>query len=181
MKFVLLSVSLALTLGLSVARAQKQSPKKPTVPVSPWHSSTKRNEMDSIATTTLYVDSINSDAAVVVRCGGGKAEVYVNLADYVQPELGEGHAIRVKFDTGEPEAEYWYPSTDNRGLFSSDAPFLIRRLLNSKKFMFEFTPYEKQKKVLSFNVMGLERVLNPIFKSCGAIPATIEEGRINER
>ena len=55
---------------------------------SRWHSSSKNGEMDGIVTTTLTLDSSNLGgvAGLTIRCGGEKADIYIYLNDYVQPE-----------------------------------------------------------------------------------------------
>jgi hypothetical protein len=130
--------------------------------------------MDGVVSTTLSVDSSNFGGAggLVIRCGGDKAEVYVYLDDYAQPELGGGHTIRVKFDSAAPISEAWHESTDSRGLFTYFPLQLLKKLLSTRRFLFEFTPYEKQKKVFSFDLIGLSRVLTPpMAKSCGQLTA----------
>jgi hypothetical protein len=134
-----------------------------------WTVTSKKNEMDGIVTTTLVADSSNFSGAggLAVRCGGNKAEVYVALGDYVQPEL-HNHSVRIKFDAEEPIPEGWNASTDSKGLFSYYSLPLLHRLLTAKKFLFEFTPFEDSKRVLSFDLTGLPRALTPaILKSCG--------------
>ena len=167
--FILASLVLPLVSSLYI---QKPVQRKATRPASPlrWTSSSKKSEMDGIVTTTLMLDATgNPDAALVIRCGGGKATVYVYLGDYVQPGA-EWPSVRTKFDAGEPKSDTWGNSTNMQGLFSPTPSSLLRSLQNSKKFLFEFTPYEKRPKILTFDVIGFERVLNPIAKSCGEIP-----------
>jgi len=166
------TVNVLLTLS-TVGYSFGQQPKAP-VPAkqapSHWRVSLKKSEMDGVVTTTLVADSSNFSGAggLAIRCGGNKAEVYVALGDYVQPELGGGHSARIKFDSEEPISEDWYESTDSKGLFSHYPLPLLHRLLTAKKFLFEFTPFEASKHVLSFDLTGLSRALTPaILKSCG--------------
>ena len=139
-------------------------------PASRWSVSSKKSAMDGVVTTTLVNHSVNFGAAggIVIRCGENKAEVYVNLGDFVQPELGGGHSVRIKFDSDPPIPEGWSESTDNKALFSYRPVLLLRRLLTAKTFLFEFTPFEAGVRILSFNLMGLSRALTPaLLNSCG--------------
>jgi hypothetical protein len=134
--------------------------------------------MDGVVTTTLSVDSSNygGNGGLIIRCGGGKAQIYVYLDDYAQPELGGGHTVRLKFDSGDPVEDGAFESSDSRGLFTYYPLQLLRRLKRTRVFLFEFTPYEKQKKVLSFNLTGLSGVLTPEReKSCGQLPDDAED------
>jgi hypothetical protein len=157
---------------LLVGYAPGQQPKAaPKQPQSHWHSSSSKNELDGIVTTTLTLHSSNfgGAGALVIRCGGDQAEIYVALGDYVQPELGGGHSVRIKFDAEAPITEDWTESTDSRGLFTYAPLPLLHKLLRIRQFLFEFTPFEKRSKVFSFDLFGLVRAVAPIERSCGEL------------
>jgi hypothetical protein len=105
-----------------------------------------------------------------------KAEVYVSLGDFVQPELEGGHSVRIKFDSDPPISEGWSEATDSKALFSYVPLQLMRRLLKTKRFLFEFRPFESSNRVLSFDLTGLSRALTPaITTSCGELSPDDED------
>ena len=166
----------AMSILIGHGLGQQQPPKTSTAPgnqpLSRWRVSSKKNEMDGVVTTTLITRSLNLGAAgaLIIRCGGDKAEVYVSVGDQVQPELGGGHSVRIKFDSEAPIPEGWNESTDSRALFSYLPLQLMHRLLTTKRFLFEFTPFESSNRVLSFDLTGLFRAITPaITKSCGEL------------
>lgn len=141
-------------------------------PTSHWRVASKKSVMDGVITTTLATDSLNLSGvrSLIIRCGGNKAELYVAVGDLVQPELGGGHRVRIKFDSDPPIPEEWSESTDNKALFSYLPLQLMHRLLKTKWFFFEFAPFESTNRVLSFDLTGLSHILTPaITKSCGEL------------
>ena len=124
--------------------------------------------MDGTTSYRLLTDAIGGvPAALIIRCAKGVPEVYIHVADYVQPELGGGHTIRLKFDALTARIESWEQSTDSKSLFSLFPSLMLYRMIKSKRMLFEFTPYEKPKRLITFNVSGLETALKPMAGSCG--------------
>lgn len=110
-----------------------------------WQVDESSNSMDRTKTTVF------SDNGVVIRFTGRRLEAYVTTPEMV----GENTSVRIRFDDGKPIRQNWSRSEDYHALFSPDPRGLIAYLQKSKKFYFEYNPYEKLSQTLSFDVAGL--------------------------
>src|ERR1700690_3135034 len=114
-----------------------------------WIVSTDTNPMDSVKTVTALKSSLQAPTSeLVVRCKGRNAEVFVNVHEVVSPEYG----VRVKFDQGPARRESWERATSYDALFSSAVVDFLRSVSSAKTFYFEYTPYGKSARVVSFDL-----------------------------
>ena len=119
-----------------------------------WVVTTDTNPMDSVKTVTALKNSLEDPrSTLVIRCKGRHAEVYVNTAEIVSSE----YAVRVKFDQGKPTRQLWERSTGYDALFSSDPGDFLKQLKASQLFYFEYEPYGKLEKVVSFDVTSFPK------------------------
>ncbi len=141
-----------------------------------WQASDKTDPMDGIKETSLLLESedkvrglIGSHSAFLcVRCRKGKLEAFVSLGGPVESEYGsDDYGVRTKLDDDAAVRGRWNGSTDREALFSPRPVELVKRLEDSKVFLFEFTPFEQQQTAIKFNVVGLREKLAPIAESCG--------------
>ncbi len=169
MKFTLL---IAFIVAITGCRQEASSPKTSAVPSaceisnpaksgSLWEFSESENVMDGKKkTTAMLSNSVGS--SIVIRCTGarlmddllckkGKLEAYVTTREMVG-----GEAVRLKFDDGVPVRQNWSRSDDYKGLFSPNPRQFVADLVKSKKFYFEYSPYEKIPDTVLFTSEGIQ-------------------------
>jgi hypothetical protein len=138
-----------------------------------WIVTTEISPMDSVKTVTALRDSAERpSAALVIRCKGKHLEVYVNANEVVSEESG----VRIKFDEGKATRQHWERATSYDALFSPDAVDLLRSMKSAKTFYFEFTPYQRAARVVSFDV---SKIPESIYAAC--VTAEIEKADARAR
>lgn len=117
-----------------------------------WVVTSETNPMDSVKTVAALKDSVEHPAAaLVIRCRGKHAEVYVKAPEVVSEEYG----VRIKFDEGKAAKQRWERATSYDALFSPAPVDLLRSVRAAKTFYFEYTPYQRAARVVSFDVTNL--------------------------
>ncbi len=106
--------------------------------------------------------------SLIVRCKEGETDVYVVTGMSSNPELGafEEVTVRLRFDAMVPSEEVWSETTSNDALMSRDPVNLAIRLARSRRFRVEFTPFNANPQVVTFDVRGLARHLPRIARAC---------------
>jgi hypothetical protein len=104
-----------------------------------------------------------------IRCAKHKPEVYIYVGEPFETEYGELNAtsVRVKFDDNTPVKQRWSESTNLEAAFAANPAKLTRQLTTSKKFLFEFTPFQKRETTVIFNVGDLKSKLESMADVCG--------------
>jgi hypothetical protein len=117
-----------------------------------WIVTRTTNPMDGIETITAVKRSVESPAAsLVIRCKGKHADVYVDAKEVVSAESG----VRVKFDQGKATRQGWERAASPDALFAPSAGEFLRSMKLAKLFYFEYTPYQRTERVVSFEVNSL--------------------------
>jgi hypothetical protein len=130
---------------------------------SGWIVSTDTSPMDSVKTVTAIKDSVESPSSeLVIRCRGEHAEIYVDAREVISAEYG----VRVKFDRGPARTQSWQRATSYDALFAPAVVDFLRNMKSAKKFYFEYTPYGKAPRVVSFDLGTLPQ---SIYSACLAV------------
>jgi hypothetical protein len=106
--------------------------------------------------------------ALVVRCAGGRTEVFVftQTAAKIEPQT-EDHTVTFSFDGAEAVTELWPDADDHDALFAPDGAAFARRLAGARTLRFGFTPHNAAPATATFQVAGLERALTTAGRECG--------------
>jgi hypothetical protein len=106
--------------------------------------------------------------ALVVRCSGGRAEVFVftDSAAMIEAKT-EDHTVTFAFDTETPTTTRWPDGAEHNALFAPDGPGLTARLMHADSFTFGYTPHNAGAISARFNTSGLADLLKPAAKHCG--------------
>jgi hypothetical protein len=106
--------------------------------------------------------------ALVVRCAGGRTEVFVftQTAAKIEPRT-EDHTVSLSFDGGEAVTELWPDSDDHDALFAPDGAAFARRLAGARTLRFGFSPHNAPPATATFQVAGLDRALATAGRECG--------------
>lgn len=144
------SQSAAATSNSTVSTSPSSAPPATTPAANNWSTRESVNSIDGVKTTVLTNGQGNQN--ILIRFKGPRLDAYV-----ITPEM-VGHddvSVRIRFDEGKPIRQTWERSKDYHALFSPDPRGLLAKLQNSKKFYFEYHPYQKLPETLIFNVDGL--------------------------
>jgi len=114
-----------------------------------WIVTTDTNPIDSVRTVTAVKGSVENPASLlVIRCRGKHAAVYVDAHEVVSSEYG----VRIKFDQDKASKQSWERATSYDALFSPAAGDFLRNMKSAKRLYFEYTPYGRAPRVVSFDV-----------------------------
>jgi hypothetical protein len=157
--------------------AAPSAPQKSTKPTSNWRIEEKTNLMDHSKEVSAILESEDKVPLLIgsyrprlmVRCLQNEIEAAISVGTPIQNEYGEYRrvTVRVKFDEGEPLTQKWIESTSLTALFAPDPILFSEQLSNTKTFLFEFTPFQHETRVVRFQVFGLKDHLPKIQEACG--------------
>jgi hypothetical protein len=106
--------------------------------------------------------------ALVVRCTGKRAEVFVFTDGAAAIEANtEDHTVSFAVDGDEPTTVRWPDGAEHNALFAPDGQALARRLMGADSFTFSFTPHNAGAVTARFRTTGLAAVLHPSARHCG--------------
>lgn len=181
--------SAALTLSLLVARseapalavqaaAEAPAPAAPSAPAttsaatweskSSWLGSQKGIAYEVAAESAVDVWMRRVHPALIVRCNGQQAEVFVFTGTAAAIESNtEDHSVTLRVDDEPFESSLWPDSAEHDALFAPDGAAMARRLMHARTFAFTFTPHNTATVTVRFNTAGLGDLLQPSAKHCG--------------
>ncbi len=103
------------------------------------------------------------------RCKEKKLDAYIVTGTAAavgdDPENLNSHRVRLRFDARKPIVEWWNGATNDEGLFSSSPKEFLRKTVSSQRLRFQFTPFNANPVVASFDVGGLQ-ALAPRLAAC---------------
>jgi type VI secretion system protein VasI len=148
-----------------------------------WQVSTSKSEFDNSTTVLLSLDAENTVEGwltitlptLVLMCRETELDVYVDVETQSNVEYGlyEKATVRVRFDNNQAFETIASESTDGEALFFQDPYQMIISMLRSNEMVFGFTPFNANPAVTTFDLRGLENVIEPLKQSCnwnGAYP-----------
>lgn len=154
----------------------------PALPLSKWKGGSEgRSKMDDRETVTYSVGAENhvtnwlsrrDRPRLAIRCRGSKTELMIDTTASAQPTLGMYNRVpvRVRLDDRQPERQVWNEGTRDEVLFAPNAIGFARRLLKARELRFEYTPLRMAAQVITFDVRGLDMVIDQVAKPCGWKP-----------
>lgn len=161
--------------GLAEPTPQAPEGSSATSAASSWQVQISTSPMDGSRTVALELESDSEfqssfgqhRATLVLRCQEKKTEAYVLTGTPASVESAEDtHTVRLRFDQLQPVTEHWSESTDSKGLFAPNGRQLIARLVKADVLTFEFTPFDANPAIASFNLKGLAEHVGDLAKAC---------------
>ncbi|MBI3661697.1 MAG: hypothetical protein HY234_01410 [Acidobacteria bacterium] len=136
-----------------------------------WHVLEETNAMDGKKEVYLMLFAQNEVAGLFspftpvlgIKCSNGQTGVGVTGTGM----LTFSGNVRVKFDNAAVAREFWNMGSGGGGLISPHAITLARKLTKTKIFLFEFSPVNHAKVVVTFDVRGLDKHLGKVAAACG--------------
>ncbi len=102
---------------------------------------------------------------LTIHCEKGKSAIYVETGMALEVTMVDKQFVRLQFDNKKLFAQNWREVT-NATVSARDASTLIRQLVQSQKFIFEFTPFSSSPVQAEFTVVGLSAYLPQLTKAC---------------
>ncbi len=159
------------------ATAGAEAPKTPS-PDPGWLADSTTSAMENSKKFTMWregsdLSSLGGDRPkLVLICEAKQTKLAVATGDFIQPEYGSGYSVRLRIDDGKPYEEIWDGATNYQALLSRSPIALARKLARAEIFYFEFTPFQKGKRQLSFDVTDFKLYAQEIYakefaEACG--------------
>lgn len=174
-KNLALACALVMT-SLNAQQAYAQTGRgKGTPPPSKWTGGQRgRSAMDDSPTIvySLRAENVISGwlktyrPVMIARCQEGDVDLYIDFGMPMHVESGSTRTIRMRFDEEEAAYAYWNESTDNEALFSTEAAADLKRMAQARTLKVQFTPFNGNPQVATFDVRGFAAPLQRIAKAC---------------
>lgn len=133
-----------------------------------WLGRSKGAAFEVLAAEPVGVWMRNVRPALVVRCTGKRADVFVFTDSAAAIEAStEDHTVTFTFDDEQATSMRWPDGTEHNALFAPDGHGLARRLTRADTFTFSFTPHNAGTVTARFNTTGLAELLQPAARHCG--------------
>ena len=133
-----------------------------------WLGRNKGAAFEVLAAAPVGVWLRNVRPALVVRCSGKRADVFVFTDSAAAIEAGtEDHTVAFAFDGGEATSMRWPDASEHNALFAPDGEGLARKLMLAGTFTFSFTPHNAPTVTARFRTSGLADALKPSARHCG--------------
>lgn len=155
-------------------------PPRPIEPPEPskWNISSVTSPLDD--STNVYA-SIQSNERVrgwigshrpvmTARCKEGETDVYVNIGTQIHTfDFDYGRQLtQVRYRIGDapPRTAMLPESTEGEAFFFSSSVPMLKQMKSADRFVIEYTPFQAGLGTATFDIQGIEEVVNKIAKAC---------------
>jgi hypothetical protein len=187
---VIAAVALLVVIGVFKSRVPaEQKATSSASPPSGWKIETGHDPMTDRQTVDASIEADNdiqgwlqaTRPTLHVTCDGEKSQVYVwtgtaaSVEEDYDGELSADHKVIIRFDGNESFGEGWIESDDHNALFEAHFSLegtdptqrLIVQMVQAKRLLFEFTPFNANPVIAHFDLQGLGQYIDEITKPCG--------------
>jgi hypothetical protein len=120
------------------------------------------------ATQDLPVWMNHARPALVVRCLSRTTEAFVVLDTSTTYEQdADRRTVRVQWDDGPLNTQYWGVSESGRELFAPDGKEFVVRAAAAHTLRFGFTPFNASPVTAEFAVQGFDKMAELVASTCG--------------
>lgn len=142
--------------------------------VRTWDVSKGTSRMDSSGLVHLTLESEDEISLgygkrarplLALRCRENTTALFVSSDWY----LAENVSVQWRIDQEKPAAQTWNGSTNHKaaGLWDGGRSIpLIKSMLGKKTFLIRITTYNEGAREMSFNIEGLDKVIEPLRTAC---------------
>ena len=102
---------------------------------------------------------------LTIQCAKGGAALYVETGIGLEVTVVDQQVVHLQLDGNKPFTQRWREVT-NATVSARDAAALIKQLIQSQKFVFEFTPFNSAPVQAEFAVAGLPSYLPQLAGAC---------------
>jgi len=133
--------------------------------IGDWKISEKTDEMTDERILTLYTKSKDSqffnysskEGQLIIRSTNGKLALIVSWGGFI---TNDGVQVTYRIGNEEAKTEYWSMSTNNQSTFAKRPIEIINKMKDEKRALFRVTPYGDNPVTYSFNITGLDSIIN---------------------
>jgi len=133
--------------------------------IGDWKISEKTDEMTDERILTLYTKSKDSqffnysskEGQLIIRSTNGKLALIVSWGGFI---TNDGAQVTYRIGNEEAKTEYWSMSTNNQSTFAKRPIEIINKMKDEKRALFRVTPYGDNPVTYSFNITGLDSIIN---------------------
>ena len=120
------------------------------------------------ATHDLPVWMNHARPTLVVRCFARATEAFVMLDTSINHEQDvDRRTVRVQWDDGPENTQYWGVSDNARELFAPDGKAFVLRAAAARTLRFGFTPFNTSPVTAEFAVQGFDKMAGMVASTCG--------------
>ena len=133
--------------------------------IGDWKISEKTDEMTDERILTLYTKSkdlqffnySSKKGQLIIRSTNGKLALIVSWGGFI---TNDGAQVTYRIGNEEAKTEYWSMSTNNQSTFAKRPIEIINKMKDEKRALFRVTPYGDNPVTYSFNITGLDSIIN---------------------
>ena len=139
---------------------------------SNWRVTDKSDPLTNQIVVTITNHGISTGRGPVffsLRCRAGQTEAWVSINEYLgNGSKDGGHSVSYRIgDEIIYEDVYWPLSTDKKAVFfAGKMNWLLRNLVTSDRLVLRTTPYNENPVTATFDLAGLQAVLDRIGDKC---------------
>ncbi|MCK5539223.1 MAG: hypothetical protein KAI79_20540 [Bacteroidales bacterium] len=131
---------------------------------NPWLVMNDKSPIDDSPSVTMMKSEENGGSqSLILRCKENKTEVYISTSDYMG---SDNNNMLVRFDDKKVEKQSISMSTNGQALFFRSTIKNIKKMIESKKMIIRYYPYNGGNKTATFNLGNLKEKISPLRDAC---------------
>lgn len=142
-------------------------------PPSKWQVSTQPSAGEDSIVLTLKAEKPVAGwmrtfvPVLTLQCNKGKAALYIETGMALEVTMVDQQIVHVQIDDNTPITQRWR-EVNNATVSASarDTALLVKQLTQSRKFRFEFIPFNTTSAQAEFTVAGLDTYLPRLNRAC---------------
>lgn len=154
-------------------------PKKNAASKGAWKTEIKVSPIDDSTNARIYLLANNTVSSGVfegrpalnIRCQEKKFEIFVLWKVFLGTEQ---IPMLSRLDSEPATTENWSASTDSEAVFAHNPQEWSKKYVEHKKLLVQITPYNESPIMTSFDLTGLDKAIEPVYKACGITPPSTE-------
>lgn len=150
-------------------------PENPSYSKDRWEQNIDVSKIDDSSVVTLMLPANNqingwlmsAIPTLHIRCKENATELFIVTQTSANIEdIYDSHTVEIRLDKGNAFKQRWTASTDNNALFAPNAIDLSKKIAVAEKMVVRFTPFNANPQVIEFDVVGLNKHLKLVAKTC---------------
>lgn len=144
-----------------------------------WYSHTEKSPLDDSTNVYLSIDAdkpisgwLNNDVtpSLHIRCKENTTNTYIKLGMRPKTEFGsygsESAYLKLRYDDEKAYEEKFGLSTNGEAVFFPSYIPTVKKMLQHKTLLIEFTPYHSSPQITTFDLSGLSEKMAPLREAC---------------
>ena len=138
-------------------------------PNGKWDVSVSKDELTDNKTVFVSLNASSGrgkygdTVSLMLRCKNNKTEMYINWHTFLEVDDIE---VIDRVDDKKAETSHWGISTDRKTSFRRNPVAQIKKMLDSKKYVAQVTPYSENPITAVFETEGLDNAIKELRDTC---------------